>query len=75
MEQIYHRTEKENLKLINIKESFISCLDQIIKKLDNGIYSINKSNYTENNMQNLRTDLVNIFQIVLNWNISIYIDK
>ena len=66
MEQIYHRTEKENLKLINIKESFISCLDQIIKKLDNGIYSINKSNYTENNMQNLRTDLVNIFQIVLN---------
>ena len=66
MEQIYHRTEKENLKLINIKESFISCLDQIIKKLDNGIYSMNKNNYNENNMQNLRTDLVNIFQIVLN---------
>ena len=68
MEQIYHRTEKENLKLINIKESFISCLDQIIKKLDSGIYNTNKSinNYSENNMQNLRTDLVNIFQIVLN---------
>ena len=67
MEQIYHRTEKENLKLINIKESFISCLDQIIKKLDNGIYNINKNNiYNDNNMQNLRTDLVNIFQIVLN---------
>ena len=69
MEQIYHRTEKENLKLINIKESFISCLDQIIKKLDNGIYNINNKNnknYNDNNMQNLRTDLVNIFQIVLN---------
>ena len=70
MEQIYHRTEKENLKLINIKENFISCLDQIIKKLDNGIYNLSKNmgNYTENNMQNLRTDLVNIFQIVLNHN-------
>ena len=68
MEQIYHRTEKENLKLINIKESFISCLDQIIKKLDNGIYNISHKNniYNDNNMQNLRTDLVNIFQIVLN---------
>ena len=70
MEQIYHRTEKENLKLINIKENFISCLDQIIKKLDNGIYNLNKNlgNYADNNMQNLRTDLVNIFQIVLNHN-------
>jgi len=68
MEQIYHRTEKENLKLINIKESFISCLDQIIKKLDSGIYNMSKSlnNYSDNNIQNLRTDLVNIFQIVLN---------
>jgi hypothetical protein len=68
MEQIYHRTEKENLKLINIKESFISCLDQIIKKLDSGIYNMTKSlnNYSDNNIQNLRTDLVNIFQIVLN---------
>ena len=70
MEQIYHRTEKENLNLINAKENFISCLDQIIKKLDNGLYNMDKSmnNYNENNMQNLRTDLVNIFQIVLNNN-------
>ena len=70
MEQIYHRTEKENLNLINAKENFISCLDQIIKKLDNGLYNMDKSmnNYSENNMQNLRTDLVNIFQIVLNNN-------
>ena len=68
MEKIYHRTEKENLNLINAKENFISCLDQIIKKLDNGLYNMDKSmnNYSENNMQNLRTDLVNIFQIVLN---------
>ena len=68
MEQIYHRTEKENLNLINAKENFISCLDQIIKKLDNGLYNMDKSmnNYNENNMQILRTDLVNIFQIVLN---------
>ena len=66
MEQIYHRTEKENLKLINIKESFISCLDQIIKKLDSGLYNDNK--------QNFRTDLVNIFQIVLNHN-DINIDE
>ena len=70
MEQIYHRTEKENLKLINIKESFISCLDNIIKKLDNGIYNMNKNmnNFMENNLQNLRTDLVNIFQLVLSHN-------
>ena len=70
MEQIYHRTEKENLNLINAKENFISCLDQIIKKLDNGLYNMDRSmsNYSENNMQNLRTDLVNIFQIVLNNN-------
>ena len=68
MEQIYHRTEKENLNLINIKENFISSLDQVIKKLDSGVYNISKniSNYNENNNQNLRTDLVNIFQIVLN---------
>ena len=70
MEKIYHRTEKENLYLINIKENFISCLDNIIKKLDNGIYTMNKNinGINENNMQNLRTDLVNIFQIVLNHN-------
>ena len=70
MEKIYHRTEKENLYLINIKENFISCLDNIIKKLDNGVYTMNKNinGINENNMQNLRTDLVNIFQIVLNHN-------
>ena len=70
MEKIYHRTEKENLYLINIKENFISCLDNIIKKLDNGVYTTNKNinGINENNMQNLRTDLVNIFQIVLNHN-------
>ena len=68
MEKIYHRTEKENLKLINIKENFISYLDKIIKKLDNGIYNLNKEKHKGNDYQNLRTDLVHIFQIILNQN-------
>jgi hypothetical protein len=58
IEKIYHETEKENLKLLSIKENLIGCLDNVIKKVDTQDY----------NMQNLRTDLVNIFQILLDNN-------
>ena len=52
---------KENLKLINIKENLISSLDNVIKKIDN-------SSYSEIAFQSLRTDLVKVFQIVLDGN-------
>jgi hypothetical protein len=58
IEKIYHETEKENLKLLSIKENLIGCLDNVIKKVDTQEYD----------MQNLRTDLVNIFQILLDNN-------
>ena len=61
MEKIYHSTEKENLKLINIKENLISSLDEIIKKIDS-------CDYNEIEIQTLRTDLVKVFQILLDGN-------
>ena len=61
IEKMYHQTEKENLKLINIKENLISSLDNVIKKIDN-------SSYSETAFQSLRTDLVKVFQIVLDGN-------
>ena len=63
IEKMYHQTEKENLKLINIKENLISSLDNLIKKIDN-------SSYSETAFQSLRTDLVKVFQIVLDGNNS-----
>lgn len=63
IEKMYHQTEKENLKLINIKENLISSLDNVIKKIDN-------SSYSETAFQSLRTDLVKVFQIVLDGNNS-----
>lgn len=61
IEKMYHQTEKENLKLINIKENLISSLDNVIKKIDNCAYN-------ETAFQALRTDLVKVFQIVLDGN-------
>lgn len=61
IEKMYHQTEKENLKLINIKENLISSLDNIIKKID--CYEYNESAF-----QGLRTDLVKVYQIVLDGN-------
>ena len=57
--QLNHQTEKENLILLNSKETLISKLGGVIEKIDS-------SNYNENMFQSLRTDLVKIFQIVLN---------
>lgn len=65
IERIFQRTEKENLDLINIKEKIMGNLEQIIKKIDKGLYQID--NY---NSQSIRTDLINIFQIILNNNIN-----
>ena len=59
IEKIFQKTEKENLKLINTKEKLIWSLEQIIKKLDTGIYN------SDHFLQIIRTDLINIFQIVL----------
>ena len=67
IEKIFQRTEKENLELINIKEKIISNLEKIIKKIDNEQYIFDdKKNFT----QLIRTDLVYIFQIILNSNNS-----
>ena len=65
IERIFQRTEKENLDLISIKEKIMGNLEQIIKKIDKGLYQID--NY---NSQSIRTDLINIFQIILNNNIN-----
>ena len=65
IEKIFQRTEKENLELINIKEKIIFNLEQIIKKIDKGQYQID--NYGS---QTIRTDLINIFKIILNNNIN-----
>jgi hypothetical protein len=64
IERIFQRTEKENLELINTKEKIISNLEKIIKKIDNEQYSGDKKNYT----QLIRSDLIYIFQIILNSN-------
>ena len=64
IERIFQRTEKENLKLISIKEKIISNLEKIIKKIDNELYYGDKKNYS----QLIRTDLIYIFQIILNNN-------
>jgi kinesin family protein 3/17 len=66
IERIFKRTEKENLDLINIKEKIIGNLEQIIKKIDNGYYQIDNDK-----SQSIRSDLINIFQIILNNNINI----
>ena len=72
IEKIFQRTEKENLELINIKEKIITNLEKIIKKIDNEQYiNNNKKNYT----QLIRTDLIYIFQIILNNNNDIYINE
>ena len=67
IEKIFQRTEKENLELINIKEKIISNLEQIIKKIDNEQYNFDEK---KNFAQLIRTDLVYIFQIILNSNNS-----
>ena len=64
IEKIFQRTEKENLELINTKEKIISNLEKILKKIDKEQY--NKENYS----QLIRTDLIYIFQILLNNNID-----
>ena len=64
MEEIFEKNEKENLRLINIKEKLISNLDIIIKKVDNGSYN------TDIKFRNMRTDLVKIYQIVLDNNLN-----
>ena len=69
MEIIFEKNEKENLKLINIKEKLITNLDQMIKKIDNGIYN------SDNTFRNIRSDLVEIFQIVLDNNLNDNIDN
>ena len=66
IERIFQRTEKENLELINTKEKIISNLEKIIKKIDNEQYNGDKKNY----FQLIRTDLVYIFQIILNNNLN-----
>ena len=60
VEKMYHQIEKENLKLINIKENLISSLDNVIKKIDSCDYA--------DRIPSLRTDLVKVFQIVLDGN-------
>ena len=67
IERIFQRTEKENLELINIKEKIISNLEKIIKKIDNEQYNGDKKNYS----QLIRSDLIYIFQIILNNNTNI----
>ena len=67
IEKIFQRTEKENLELINIKEKIISNLEKIIKKIDNEQYIFDEK---KNFAQLIRTDLVYIFQIILNSNNS-----
>ena len=52
------------MELINTKEKIISNLEKIIKKIDNEQYSGDKKNYT----QLIRSDLIYIFQIILNSN-------
>ena len=64
IERIFQRIEKENLELINTKEKIISNLEKIIKKIDNEQYNGDKKNYS----QSIRTDLIYIFQIILNNN-------
>ena len=64
IEKIFQRTEKENLELINIKEKIISNLEKIIKKIDNERCNVDNKNYS----QLIRTDLIYIFQIILNNN-------
>ena len=64
IERIFQRTEKENLELINTKEKIIANLEKIIKKIDNEQYNSDKKNYS----QLIRTDLIYIFQIILNNN-------
>ena len=70
IERIFQRTEKENLKLISIKEKIISNLEKIIKKIDNEQYDGDKKYYS----QLIRTDLIYIFQIILNNN-NTYMDN
>jgi hypothetical protein len=70
IERIFQRTEKENLKLISTKEKIISNLEKIIKKIDNEQYDGDKKYYS----QLIRTDLIYIFQIILNNN-NTYMDN
>ena len=65
IERIFQRTEKENLELINTKEKIISNIEKIIKKIDREQYK------EENYSQLIRTDLIYIFQILLNNNTDI----